>query len=107
MITGQALERGDPGQLDPRFRAGRNPQTGQWMVRIHERGALQETRRSLMTTRCAQYLLSHVLRHLFPRGWQIDTTWAGAVDKGASAARRWWAGHSDTPYLDAHRTDGA
>jgi hypothetical protein len=107
IISSQALEWGDPVQVDPRFRAERSQKNGQWTIRTHERGGLQQTQHLADDAALCEYLLTHVLRHVFPYGWQVDQTWVGTGDTGALAARRWWASHRQMPYLDAHRPDGA
>jgi hypothetical protein len=101
------LEYGDRFQVDPWYRAERNPRTGRWLVRTYERGSIQATQHIDDDKDLCDFLIEQTLRLTYPYGWKTDTTWNADLDIGAARALRWWSAHRSLPYLESHRSDGA
>ena len=98
---------GTESQVDPWFRAERNPGTGRWLVRTYERGSLQQSQHLDDDVQLCDFLVTQVVRLAFPYGWKTDQSWSELLDTGAVSARQWWSAYGNLPYLEFHRPEGA
>ena len=106
LVEDGRLEYGDRTQVDPCYRAERNPGTGRWLVRIYERGGLRATQHMDDDQQLCEFLIEQTLRLAYPYGWKTDATWSAQLDAGAARALRWWSVRCTLPYLESHRSDG-
>jgi hypothetical protein len=107
VIQDGRLEYGDRLQVDPWYRAERNPRTGRWLVRTYERGSLQRSQHFDDDQQLCEFLVTQVALLAFPYGWNTDQTWKELLDAGAVSARQWWTVYGNLPYLESYRPEGA
>jgi hypothetical protein len=107
VIQDGRLEYGDRQQLDPWYRAERNPQTGRWLVFTYERGSLRRSQHLDDDQQLCDFLVTQVVLLPFPYGWKTDETWGALLDPGAVSTRQWWSVHGSLPYLASYRPEGA
>jgi hypothetical protein len=106
IIQDSRLEYGDRLQVDPGYRAERNPRTGRWLVRTYERGSLQRSQHFDDDQQLCDFLVTQVVLLAFPYGWKTDETWTDLLDTGAASALQWWSGYGALPYLESFRPEG-
>lgn len=106
LVEDGRLEYGDRTQVDPWYRAERNPRTGRWLVRTYDRGGLRATQHMDDDQQLCEFLIEQTLRLAYPYGWKTDKTWNAQLDAGAARALRWWSVRCTLPYLESHRSDG-
>ncbi len=107
IIEDERLEYGDRLQVDPWYRAERNPRTGRWLVCTYERGSIQATQHIDDDNDLCGFLIEQTLRLTCPYSWKTDTKWNAQLDIGAARALQWWSAHRSLAYLESHRSDGA
>jgi hypothetical protein len=106
VIQDGRLEYGDRLQVDPWYRAERNPRTGRWLVRTYERGSLQRSQHFDDDQQLCEFLVTQVALLAFPYGWNTDQTWKELLD-AALFPRGSGGRYMDLPYLESYRPEGA
>jgi hypothetical protein len=107
VIQDNRLEYGDRLQVDPWYRAERNPRTGRWLVRNYERGSLQRSQHFDDDQQLCEFLVTQVVLLAFPYSWTTDQSWGELLDAGAVSAQEWWSSYGNLPYLKSYRPEGA
>jgi hypothetical protein len=107
LVEEGTLEYGDRAQVEPWYRAERNPRTGRWLVRTYERGSLQATRHIDEDQDLCDFLIEQALRLIYPYGCKTDSICDAELDAAATRALDWRSARRSRPYLESHRSDGA